>query len=361
MSYHESEVSPASPAVEPGMPGFSSTNGNDPGAMAAAAGNAAGLWADDSATFLSELARAMQAAAAAEQARDAETTTLRRQAHIDAIRAREAVEAEEFREFAKEDVKGIDAWSDGEIKRVKLERERRIASRRDQLQTRLEEHRAVVTREVEAVESAITAYRTEIEQFFTHLEFEIDPVEIARQAGLRPPFPALELIGPYDAPPAYAASTTPLAPEFIAPSPTLATFAAPVMPVMPVVPVAYEHESAPESAPAEEEAPSVTVAPEAEDHHRDDDGPAAASPMVGVMDLEASSPPIETGWDSGVDVIEEPVADEPQVSEGSSEPHASEEPVAVAAEAMVVMPRSTGAGSWLRWPNASADRSDPSH
>ena len=36
----------------------------------------------------------------------------------------------------------------------------------------------------------------------------------------------------------------------------------------------------------------------------------------------------------------------------------SEEPVSVGTEARVVMPRSTGAGSWLRWPNSSGDRTD---
>jgi hypothetical protein len=46
------------------------------------------------------------------------------------------------------------------------------------------------------------------------------------------------------------------------------------------------------------------------------------------------------------------------VTEGSALPDERGEPVAVAAEARVVMPRSTGAGSWLRWPNNSVDRTD---
>ena len=172
-----------------------SSNGTDPGAYAIASDIDGGEQGEGGG-FLSDLAKAMQATAAAEQARDAEVTEQRRKAHLDSIRAREAIEAEDLRELAKEDVKGIDAWSDGEIKRIKLERERRIASRREQLQIRLEEHRGVVAREVDAVEAAVATYRTEIAGYFSRLGSGTDPVEIARQAGTRPAFPALEDIGP---------------------------------------------------------------------------------------------------------------------------------------------------------------------
>lgn len=330
MSDHEPEVTPVDPAGEPRMTGSFSSNGNDPGANAVATERIAGEHLNDGAAFLADLARAMQATAAAEQTRDAEGTGLRRQAHLDVIRAREALDAEELRELAKEDVKGIDAWSDGEIKRVKLERERRIASRREQLQTRLEEHRSVVAREVEAVEAAVTSYKAEIDRFFTRLVSETDPVEIARQAGNRPAFPVLELIGPNDAPAASAA---------------------------PAAPAAYL------SYPAPMDAPPTPVATETEDQRGDDDGPTAASPMIGVMDPEASKPSAETSWDPGADVIAEPATDESPPREGSDAPDGGGEPVApvaVAAEARVVMPRSTGAGSWLRWPNNPVDRTDSS-
>ena len=190
MSDHKAEVSPTGQEVE------FSTNGTDPAGSYGYEGEGAG----EGRHFLDELAKAMQSTAAAEQARNAENTEQRRQSHIDAIRAREAIEAEDLRELAKEDVKSIDAWSDGEIKRIKLERERRIAARREQLQVRLEEHRNVVGREVDAVEAAIAAYKADIEQYFRRLDAETDPVLIAQQAGTRPPFPVLELIGPDDAP-----------------------------------------------------------------------------------------------------------------------------------------------------------------
>ena len=55
--------------------------------------------------------------------------------------------------------------------------------------------------------------------------------------------------------------------------------------------------------------------------------------------------------------VSEPTEAVQDAGEGAEQ--AAEEPVAVAAEAQVVMPRSSGAGSWLRWPSSSVDRSDP--
>ena len=226
MPDNQSEVNPANPEVE-SMNGSFSTNGNDPGAIRSAIdGGGQDL------SFLDDLAKAMRTTAAAEQARDAELTDRRRQAHLDAIRAREALEAEDLRELAKEDVKGIDAWSDGEIKRIKLERERRIASRREQLQVRLEEHRMVIASEVEAVEAAIASYRSETERFFDRLGSQTDPVEIARQAGTRPPFPDLEQIGPQEAP-AVAAYQAPAyePPAYEPPAYTMTVTSIPAEPV----------------------------------------------------------------------------------------------------------------------------------
>ncbi len=297
-----------------------STNGNDHGGTAVATEDVAAAALEDRAKFLADLAHVMQATAIAEQARNAEGTEQRRQARIDAIRAREALEAEELRELAKDDVNGIDAWSEGEIKRIKLERERRIASRREQLQIRLEEHRSVVTREVEAVESAIAAYRADVDLFFARLGSETDPVEIARQAGNQPDFPQLELIGPDDAPVTSDAG-----------------------------PFASEEPTAEAAANDDAEGP------------RDgDDASGSDGPMVGVMDPDAGNGPAETPWESGVDAVDAVGgSDGSDGSVGSDGSEGSEEPAPVVAEARVVMPRSSGAGSWLRWPNSSPDHSDP--
>jgi hypothetical protein len=327
----------------------------------------------------------MRTTASAEQARDAELTEQRRQAHLDAIRAREALEAEDLRELAKEDVKGIDAWSDGEIKRIKLERERRIASRREQLQVRLEEHRMVIASEVEAVEAALASYRIETERFFDRLGSQTDPVEIARQAGTRPPFPALDQIGPeaaavpaiaaYTAPVYEAPAATPPAADHEAIEPTeIADTSETIEPVAVAdVPEPVEAVAPAEIVeavePAETAEPVVeTVVAEAEQHDADSHPVAEASDVIGVMDPATSQATAESPWASGAEAIGEPASSGESVDataqaadgiSGSSD--GSEEPVAVGAEARVVMPRTTGgAGSWLRWPNSSIDRSDPS-
>jgi len=345
MSDHQSEVSPTGSGVEAQSASFSK-NGSDPGDPSATAYDATAK-SDDGATFLADLAKAMQSTAAAEQTRNAETTEQKRQAHIDAIRAHEALEAEQLRELAKDDVKGIDAWSDGEIKRVKLERERRIAARREQLQIRLEEHLTVVGLEVDAVVSAVASYRAEIDEYFRRLEGETDPVAIARHAGSRPAFPDFEQIGPDEAPQisTYAAAATP----------AVATEAASTDAASTDAPIASG------DAPADDQ---------------DHDAPANGS-MVGVMDPDAQTETPADPW-TGKPIVEaEPVAEaQPQadadhgseaethetvsaVATGSSESSdESQEPVGALAEARVVMPRASGAGSWLRWPNSSSDHTD---
>ena len=390
MSDNQSEVNPASPEGE-SLNGSFSSNGSDP---SVAADGSQDL------SFLDDLAKAMRTTASAQQTRDAELTDQRRQSHLDAIRAREALEAEELRELAKEDVKGIDAWSDGEIKRIKLERERRIASRREQLQVRLEEHRLVVASEVDAVESAISAYRVETERFFDRLGSQTDPVEIARQAGTRPPFPDLDQIGPQEATPVAAYQ----APAYEPPAYTPPAYTMNVTSI-PAAPVATPETPEPTEAPAEAQAETADSQPTeanekteasaaaegvgdpelaalvqtqesaaetvvAETSDQADAAPIDPNQLIGVMDPEAGHDDKGANvspWGSGTDAVGEqapasdPIDDAVVAVENAGAPDGADEPVSVGAEARVVMPRTTGgAGSWLRWPNSSIDRSDPS-
>ena len=372
MSDHESETNQTVDGAWDPANAFSS-DGSDP-----ADADLVETELDDRTKFLGDLARVMQSTATAEQARIAESTEQRRKAHIDSIREREAEEIEELRELAKEDVKGIDAWSEGEIKRIKLERERRIASRREQLQIRLEEHRSVVGREVDAVEAAIAGYKTDVELFFGRLEAETDPIAIASQAGNQPTFPDLRRIGPDTAP------TTPeysyVAYETRADAQAFADASGDVQDQVEQQEAAVQpavEAGAAGDAVAAGEAGAVddgAVAPEGEAEPEtlmvgvmDPDG---GNPKVGVMDPDAGNRPVETPSISGVDAGQGGVAVAAEATEGSTQgeqaqdqgegaQEASEELVALAAEARVVMPRSSGAGSWLRWPNSSTDRSDP--
>ena len=217
MSEHSSAFGSAEPTAEFVATGPSSANGANPedtvgvadelatgsGAPAddpprasehAAEPSISGI-ADDGSVFVAELVRAMQTTAGAERVRIAEDIERRRQAHVDAVRAREASEAERIRELAREDMNAIEAWADGEKERIKLERQRRMTDLHDDLDLSLAEHRSKIDLEVGRVETAIAGYRAEVDAFFERLDRETDLVLIAQQAAMRPVFPALGELG----------------------------------------------------------------------------------------------------------------------------------------------------------------------
>jgi hypothetical protein len=151
--------------------------------------------AEEDSTFLTDLARAMQATAGAERARIDQDTERRRQAAIDEIRAVQSSEADRMRELADEELASIDAWADGEIARIQQERERRAAELNADLEVSLAEHGTQIDRRIERVEAAVATYRAEVDAFFADLDSETDVVRIAQQATQQPDFPALDAIG----------------------------------------------------------------------------------------------------------------------------------------------------------------------
>jgi hypothetical protein len=150
---------------------------------------------DDGSTFLADLVRAMQATAELERVRINEDIDRRRQDQVDRVQARKASEADRMRELADEDMAAIDAWVDRETARIQLERERRAAAVRVDLETSLAEHGSKIDREIEGIDTAIATYRAEVEAYFEGLDRETDPVLIAQKAASRPAFPALEAVG----------------------------------------------------------------------------------------------------------------------------------------------------------------------
>jgi hypothetical protein len=148
--------------------------------------------------FLADLARAMQAAASAQRKHIADVAEERKKAHIDAVHKRESTENEELREVSSGDVKGIEAWATAEIERIRLERQRRIAARKTELEQQLEQHHSMIETEIGAVEAAVVAYHEEVDRFFARLDLQADPIAIAETARNLPPFPALETIGRYN-------------------------------------------------------------------------------------------------------------------------------------------------------------------
>jgi hypothetical protein len=154
---------------------------------------------DDGSGFLANLVRAMQTTAASERTRLAEDADRRRDVHLAAVEARRAAEVGRMRELAADDLKGIDSWADDERQRIQAEHDRRAAALQADLETSLAEHGSRIDREVAAIQDAVVTYRADVDAFFTGLDQETDPVAIARQASLRPTFPALEAIGAAEA------------------------------------------------------------------------------------------------------------------------------------------------------------------
>ncbi len=320
MRENESEFQPALTDGDQEPAGSSDTNGSAPALGADAEDTIAATddpttnsTDDDSAAFLADLARVMQTAAAAERTRIVEDSERRRNAHLDLIRARETSEAEELQVLAEGDVKAIDTWADTEIERIQSERERRIIGRRGELAQRLEDHRLLIGREVDAVEAVIATFRTEVEVYFSRLDAETDPVAIAREAGRRPQFPGFDTVG----------------------SGTAALDTA--------------------TGPADEA--------DAASH---DEPPPADESLVGVMDTSAPTEAIEDGGAATAAENVEPVAsvEAEADAEPRDEPGEPAETKAQAVETPVasnaVPPRSSAAlmGSWFRRGDDAAGRPD---
>jgi hypothetical protein len=192
-TYPDAAVGVAEPAEAPETAEITDAADDEPTAVETES-TAAEPAPDEGAAFLAELARAMQTTAGLERKRLEEDADRRREAHLEAIQARRETEAATMRELAAEELKGIDAWAEGERERIERERERRAAALQEDLEISLTEHGSKIEQEIEGVDAAIANYRTEVDGFFAALDQETDPVEIARQAGRRPLFPDLDAV-----------------------------------------------------------------------------------------------------------------------------------------------------------------------
>jgi hypothetical protein len=145
--------------------------------------------------FRHELARAMRSAAESERERITSAVDSIARAHLEQVRDRAAAEADGFRQLADQDVDRIRDWSTAEIGRIQDEAERRIGARRQLLERHIDRHGSITDREVASIESAVEAYRAEVERFFARLTSEEDPAELARLAATLPAPPDLEELG----------------------------------------------------------------------------------------------------------------------------------------------------------------------
>lgn len=150
---------------------------------------------DSTRGFLAELAHAMKGAAERERERISGEVDASAEAHVEKVRARAATEAAELRRLAEQDIDGIHAWSKEETIRIQQETERRIGTRREELQGYLIRHATMIDGEVGHIEGAVREYRTQLDQFFEQLAAEGDPAGFARLADQMPEPPDLGKVG----------------------------------------------------------------------------------------------------------------------------------------------------------------------
>jgi hypothetical protein len=143
-------------------------------------------------TFMSGLATAMREAAVRERERISGTVAEDAATHIEKVRSRAAVESEELRRLAEEDVEHIEQWSASEIERVKSEAAQKVDERRSSLDEYLKQHDAIIDTEIEGVDGAVREYESTLDRFFAEMADLTDPSEIVRRAGLLPQPPDLD-------------------------------------------------------------------------------------------------------------------------------------------------------------------------
>jgi hypothetical protein len=162
--------------------------------LAALQAAGAGLPPRRASKFMADLSRAMQTAA--ETARD--ETMLRFEAEtksaIEEIQSASGDEAAALRRRADDDVAAVREWSKTEIAHIREETEQRIAQRKAALDGEMEAHAAVVETRIERVGTTVTAFQSEMEDFFQRLLAEEDPTRIATMAETMPEPPSLVAI-----------------------------------------------------------------------------------------------------------------------------------------------------------------------
>jgi hypothetical protein len=142
--------------------------------------------------FLADLTKAMQAAAEEARGRSLSQLEADAKAHVEAIHARSATESANLRRTCDDDVQAVREWSKAEIARVREETEHRITDRKGRLESEIEEHAAVIEREIETVQKTVTNFEEEMAYFFERLLAEEDPTRFATMAENLPEPPTFD-------------------------------------------------------------------------------------------------------------------------------------------------------------------------
>jgi hypothetical protein len=142
--------------------------------------------------LLTGLVRAMRDSARTTREETTARLRVEAEARVAAIRARSATDAVALRTQADEDVAAIREWSKAEMARIRLETAQRIEARRGQLATDSHALSSLTGRLVHEIETAVTAFETEMKRFFKALLAEEDPAQLATLAERMPAPPVLE-------------------------------------------------------------------------------------------------------------------------------------------------------------------------
>jgi len=140
---------------------------------------------------------------AARSARDEATLRMRSDAaaRLAEIRAQAATAGIVLKKQADDDVAEVREWSKAEMTRIRTETDKRIAKRRADLLSEVEEHAAETQRLQAEVNGAITAFDAEMDRFFDILLKEDDPARLATLAERLPEAPSFARpMGPAGAP-----------------------------------------------------------------------------------------------------------------------------------------------------------------
>ena len=280
--------------------------------------------------FLAELAVAMRATAQKERERIAARVADDAAAHIEKVRARAAIETDELKRLAEEDVQHIEDWSAAEMERIRGEADRKIEDRRSSLEEYLQQHDTIIDTEIDGVSDAVNEYSATLDRYFEELSRSEDPSTIVARAEALPAPPDLDQVRAQArarAVAAFAAAdeppSTPAAAEGTAvaeapaerePAPALADTA--MSPEATVGAIVSDPAEAIQDNTAAEPAASEGAGAIAESRSIDDRASLAQAAMAGAAMSEpvtAGAPTVETP------TVETPTVETPTVDERVSE------------------------------------------
>lgn len=144
--------------------------------------------------FLAELAVAMRATAQKERERIAARVADDAAAHIDKVRARAAIETDELKRLAEEDVQHIQDWSTSEMERIRAEADKKVEDRRSSLEEYLQQHDSIIDTEIDGVNDAVHDYSATLDRYFEELSQADDPSTIVARAEALPAPPDLDQV-----------------------------------------------------------------------------------------------------------------------------------------------------------------------